>query len=110
MVLYLELTEEEKAEYSDYNSEDEQSREENYTHNSDSDEECFCEKCGYKRLTEYDIDPAFFPSNSYYQRLGIDFIIDRNNYLPDPMMFSLYEKLAEQIPTPSEDWKRQKNT
>ena len=35
--------------------------------------------------------------------------MEQNNLLPDPIMFAWYEKLAENIPTPSEDWIRQKN-
>tara|TARA_B110000305_G_C19197554_1_gene519579 strand:+ start:145 stop:633 length:489 start_codon:yes stop_codon:yes gene_type:complete len=111
------MTEEEKKEYSDYESDDERRFNERWdyerNHNSDSDEECFCSDCNESynqyKLVEEDIDIRLFPSNHYYQKLGIDFIMEQNNLLPDPIMFAWYEKLAENIPTPSEDWIRQKN-
>ena len=113
----LIMTEEEKKDYSDYESDDEHRFNERWdyerNHNSDSDEECFCSDCNESynqyKLVEEDIDIRLFPSNHYYQKLGIDFIMEQNNLLPDPIMFAWYEKLAENIPTPSEDWIRQKN-
>jgi hypothetical protein len=113
----LIMTEEEKKDYSDYESDDEYRFNERWdyerNHNSDSDEECFCSDCNESynqyKLVEDDIDLRLFPSNHYYQKLGIDFIMEKNNLLPDPIMFAWYEKLAENIPTPSEDWIRQKN-
>ena len=113
----LIMTEEEKKDYSDYESDDEYRFNERWdyerNHNSDSDEECFCSDCNESynqyKLVEEDIDLRLFPSNHYYQKLGIDFIMEKNNLLPDPIMFAWYEKLAENIPTPSEDWIRQKN-
>ena len=103
----LFMTDEEKAEYS---SDDDTSSDYQPSHKSDSDDECFCSACNDDReeLLEDDIDVRLFPCNNFYQKLGIDYIMARNELLPDPNMFPLYEKMAEDMVSPSEDWERQK--
>ena len=105
----LFITDDEKAEYSNSDDDDTSS---DYTpsHQSDSDEECFCSACNddKEELCEENIDIRLFPCNNFYQKLGIDYIMARNELLPDPNMFPLYEKMAEDMLSPAEDWERQK--
>ena len=107
----LFMTDEEKAEYSNTESDDgDTSSDYQPSHKSDEDEECFCSACNDDReeLLEDDIDVRLFPCNNFYQKLGIDYIMARNELLPDPNMFPLYEKMSEDMLSPSEDWERQK--
>ena len=107
----LFMTDDEKAEYSNSESDDgDTSSDYQPSHKSDSDDECFCSACNDDReeLFEDDIDVRLFPCNNFYQKLGIDYIMARNELLPDPNMFPLYEKMAEDMVSPSEDWERQK--
>tara|TARA_R110000803_G_scaffold84597_1_gene150841 strand:+ start:411 stop:812 length:402 start_codon:yes stop_codon:yes gene_type:complete len=105
----LFITDDEKAQYSD---DDDTSSDYTPSHNEDSDDECFCSACNDDReeLLEDDIDVRLFPCNNFYQKLGIDYIMARNELLPDPNMFPLYEKMAEDMVSPAEDWERQKKT
>ena len=109
----LFMTDEEKAEYSNSESDDgDTSSDYQPSHKSDEDEECFCSACNDDRedLCEENIDIRLFPCNNFYQKLGIDYIMSRNDLLPDEIMFPLYEKMAEDMVSPSEDWERQKKT
>ena len=107
----LFMTEEEKALYSNTESDDDTSSDYAPSHKSDEDDgECFCSACNDDReeLFEEDIDVRLFPCNNFYQKLGIDYIMARNDLLPDQNMFPLYEKMAEEMLSPAEDWERQK--
>ena len=106
---FLIMTEEEKAEYSN-SDDDDTSSDYSPSHQSDSDDECFCSSCNDDRedLCEEEIDVRLFPCNNFYQKLGIDYIMSRNDLLPDEIMFPLYEKMAEDMLSPAEDWERQK--
>lgn len=109
----LFMTEEEKAEYSNTESEDDDtSSDYQPSHKSDEDNECFCSSCNDDReeLFEEDIDVRLFPCNNFYTKLGIDYVMARNDLLPDQNMFPLYEKMAEEMLSPAEDWERQKKT
>ena len=109
---FLIMTDEEKQEYSNTESDDTSS---DYTpshheYSDDEDGQCFCSSCSELKedLTEEDIDVRLFPCNNFYQKLGIDYIMARNDLLPDENMFPLYEKMSEDMACPSEDWERQK--
>ena len=108
---FLIMTEDEKQDYSNSDEDDTRS---DYTPShheySDEDEECFCSSCSELKedLSEDDIDVRLFPCNNFYQKLGIDYIMARNDLLPDENMFPLYEKMSEDMMCPSEDWERQK--
>ena len=107
----LFITDEEKAQYSNSESDDDDtSSDYQPSHQSDSDDECFCSACNDDKedLCEENIDVRLFPCNNFYQKLGIDYIMARNDLLPDPNMFPLYEKMSEDMVSPSEDWERQK--
>ena len=108
---FLVMTEEEKALYSNSESDDDDTSSD-YTpsHKSDDDDECFCSSCSELKedLCEEDIDVRLFPCNNFYQKLGIDYVMARNDLLPDENMFPLYEKIAEDMLCPSDDWERQK--
>jgi hypothetical protein len=107
----LFMTDDEKAQYSNSESDDgDTSSDYQPSHKSDEDEECFCSACNDDRedLCEEDVDIRLFPCNNFYQKLGIDYIMARNELLPDPNMFPLYEKMSEDMLSPSEDWERQK--
>tara|TARA_R110002153_G_scaffold235713_1_gene389094 strand:+ start:119 stop:514 length:396 start_codon:yes stop_codon:yes gene_type:complete len=108
---FLIMTEEEKALYSNSESDDDDTSSD-YTpsHKSDEDDECFCSSCSELKedLCEEDIDVRLFPCNNFYQKLGIDYVMARNELLPDENMFPLYEKIAEDMLCPSDDWERQK--
>tara|TARA_R110001606_G_scaffold27218_1_gene87246 strand:+ start:1624 stop:2028 length:405 start_codon:yes stop_codon:yes gene_type:complete len=111
---FLIMTEDEKQEYSNSESnEDDTSSDYTPSHHEysdDEDEECFCSSCSELKedLSEDDIDVRLFPCNNFYQKLGIDYIMARNDLLPDENMFPLYEKMSEDMMCPSEDWERQK--
>ena len=106
---FLIMTEEEKAEYSN-SDDDDTSSDYSPSHQSDSDDECFCSACNDDReeLCEENIDVRLFPCNNFYTKLGIDYVMARNDLLADEIMFPLYEKLAEDMLCPSDDWERQK--
>jgi hypothetical protein len=106
---FLVMTEEEKQDYSN-SDDDDTSSDYAPSHKSDEDDECFCSSCNDDReeLFEEDIDVRLFPCNNFYQKLGIDYIMARNELLPDQNMFPLYEKMAEEMLSPAEDWERQK--
>jgi hypothetical protein len=108
---FLVMTEEEKEEYSNTESDDgDSSSDYQPSHKSDSDDECFCSSCNELKedLCEEDIDVRLFPCNNFYQKLGIDYIMARNNLLPDENMFPLYEIMSQEMLSPAEDWERQK--
>ena len=53
-------------------------------------------------LDEDHIPVWYFPSNVYYKKLGMEFILEKHKLLPDPNMIGLFEKLAEEILDPAE--------
>ena len=59
-------------------------------------------------LTEDDIPAWYFPSNVYYKKLGMEFILEKHKLLPDPNMIGLYEKLADDILDPKEAFELKK--
>ena len=67
---FLIMTEEEKAEYSN-SDDDDTSSDYSPSHQSDSDDECFCSSCNDDRedLCEEEIDVRLFPCNNFYQKL-----------------------------------------
>lgn len=107
---FLIMTEEEKAEYSNSESDDDDTSSDYTPSHKSDDDECFCSSCSELKedLCEEDIDLRLFPCNNFYQKLGIDYVMARNELLPDENMFPLYEKLAEDMLCPSDDWERQK--
>lgn len=59
-------------------------------------------------LDEDHIPVWYFPSNVFYKKLGIDFILTKHNLQPDPNMIPLFEKLAEEILDPKEAFELKK--
>ena len=59
-------------------------------------------------LEEDHIPVWYFPSNVYYKKLGMEFIIEKNKLLYDPNMIPLYEKFAEEILSPAEAFELKK--
>ena len=59
-------------------------------------------------LDEDHIPVWYFPSNVFYKKLGVDFILEKHKLLPDPNMIGLFEKLAEEILDPAEAFKLKK--
>jgi hypothetical protein len=59
-------------------------------------------------LDEDHISVWYFPSNVYYKKLGMEFIIEKHKLLPDPNMIGLYEKLSENILDPAEAFELKK--
>lgn len=62
---------------------------------------------------EYDLEdmiPAeYYPSNNYLKLKGIEYFMERNNLIDDPMMIPVYEDILNKMPSPSEDWEFRKN-
>ena len=59
-------------------------------------------------LEEDHIPVWYFPSNVYYKKLGVEFILEKHKLLPDPNMIGLFEKLAENILSPAEAFELKK--
>ena len=59
-------------------------------------------------LDEDHIPVWYFPSNVYYKKLGMEFILEKHKLLPDPNMIGLFEKLAEEILDPAEAFELKK--
>lgn len=59
-------------------------------------------------LNEDHIPVWYFPSNVFYKKLGMEFIIEKHKLLPDENMIPLYEKLAENILSPAEAFELKK--
>ena len=57
--------------------------------------------------TEEDIFD-FLPIHRQHEILGVDYIINRNSLMPDPLLMPLYEHIAKNILTPTADFARQK--
>lgn len=60
-------------------------------------------------LDELYLPVWYFPSNVFYKMLGVDFILQKHNLNPDPVMMPLYEKLAEEILDPQEAFNLKKD-
>ena len=59
-------------------------------------------------LDEDHIPVWYFPSNVYYKKLGVEFILEKHKLLPDPNMIGLFEQLAEEILDPAEAFELKK--
>ena len=66
------------------------------------------EEINDEQLTEDDIPVWYFPSNVFYKKLGVHFILEKHKLLPDPNMIGLYEKLADEILDPKEAFELKK--
>jgi hypothetical protein len=71
---------------------------------SDKDDDHFDEE-----LDEEYLPVWYFPSNVYYKMLGVDFILAKHNLNPDPVMFPLYEKFADEILDPQDAFNLKQN-
>lgn len=67
----------------------------------------------FEEEEEYDLEdmiPAeYYPSNNYLKLKGIEFFMERNNLIDDPMMIPVYEDILNKMPSPSEEWEFRKN-
>ena len=61
-----------------------------------------------EELDEDHISVWYFPSNVYYKKLGVEFIIEKHKLLYDPNMIGLYENFAEDILDPAEAFELKK--
>ena len=61
-----------------------------------------------EEIDENHIPVWYFPSNVFYKKLGVEFIIEKNKLLYDPNMIGLYEKIAEDILSPAEAFELKK--
>ena len=80
--------------------------------NSDLDEQpiqLHIEEFNDEELTEDDIPVWYFPSNVFFKKLGVDFILTKHKLQPDPNMISLFEKFAEEILDPKEAFELKKD-
>lgn len=59
-------------------------------------------------LDEDHIPVWYFPSNVFYKKLGVDFILTKHKFIEDPNMIGLFEKLAEEILDPAEAFELKK--
>jgi hypothetical protein len=59
-------------------------------------------------LDEDHIPVWYFPSNVFYKKLGVEFIIEKHKLLYDPNMLPLFEKFAENILSPAEAFELKK--
>ena len=59
-------------------------------------------------LDEDHIPVWYFPSNVFYKKLGVDFILTKHKFIEDPNMIPLYVKLAEEILDPKEAFELKK--
>jgi len=61
-----------------------------------------------EELDEDHIPIWYFPSNVFYKKLGVEFIIEKHKLLYDPNMIGLYETFAEDILDPAEAFELKK--
>ena len=61
-----------------------------------------------EEIDENHIPVWYFPSNVFYKKLGVEFIIEKNKLLYDPNMMPLFEKFAEEILDPAEAFELKK--
>lgn len=54
---------------------------------------------------EMEIDPKFLSTTANQMR-GIDFILEKNKLLPDPMVMLIAEEMAKKILKPAADWSK----
>ena len=66
------------------------------------------EKINDAELTEDDIPAWYFPSNVFYKKLGVEFILTKHKLQPDDNMMPLFEKFAEEILDPKEAFELKK--
>ena len=59
-------------------------------------------------LDEDHIPVWYFPSNVFYKKLGVDFILTKHKFIEDPNMIPLYVKWAEEILDPAEAFELKK--
>jgi hypothetical protein len=62
-----------------------------------------------EELDEEYLPVWYFPSNVYYKKLGVDFILAKHNLNPDPVMMPLYEKFADEILDPQDAFNLKKD-
>ena len=62
-----------------------------------------------EELTEDHIPVWYFPSNVFYKKLSVNFILEKHKLLPDPSMIGLYKKFAEEILSPAEAFELKKD-
>lgn len=56
-------------------------------------------------IQEDDIDVRFFPSNTYYKRLGKEYVAYKFNLnINDPYMLPLINYIYENLKNPEESW------
>ena len=77
--------------------------------NSDLDEQHIQLHIEDEEFTEDDIPVWYFPSNVFYKKLGVDFILTKHKLQPDNNLMPLFEKFAEEILDTKEAFELKKN-